>query len=170
MCTCLSRFISCSSSASRVRVWYSCSPAPGVRPLFASASSLYSWRCSSCLRRSSMSWGTKTTKLSIRQKYLIRHHLNRSIWHLSVALSEMMTNYFSLFLSLASFAPFLFWCCRSLKTASAEPPQPKNSRRDFWRYLAFETNQTRGVKPCCNPALTKGASTTTWRKQGNWPL
>lgn len=38
--TCLSRLISCSSSASRVRVWYSCSPAPGVRPLFASASSL----------------------------------------------------------------------------------------------------------------------------------
>lgn len=59
--TCLSRFISCSSSASRVRVWYSCRPAPGVRPLFASASSLYNCRCSSCFRRSSISWGRKDT-------------------------------------------------------------------------------------------------------------
>lgn len=68
--TCLSRLISCSSSASRVRVWYSCSPAPGVRPLFASASSLYNWRCSSCFLKSSISWDTNK----------LRDIIN--IWHL----------------------------------------------------------------------------------------
>lgn len=60
--TCFSLLISCSSSASRVRVWYSCSPAPGVRPLFASASSLYSCRCSNCLRRSSITWCANARK------------------------------------------------------------------------------------------------------------
>lgn len=60
--TCLSRLISCSSSASRVRVWYSWSPAPGVRPLFASASSLYNWRCSSCFLKSSINWDTNKFK------------------------------------------------------------------------------------------------------------
>lgn len=55
--TCFSRRTSCSSSLSRVRLLYSCRPALLLRPLLCSASSLKSCRCSSCLRRSSISWG-----------------------------------------------------------------------------------------------------------------
>jgi hypothetical protein len=58
--TCLSLRTSCSSSLSRARLLYSCRPRLLLRPRRCSTSSLRSCRCSSCLRRSSISCETTT--------------------------------------------------------------------------------------------------------------